>query len=41
LKLTLRDSVTTAPRYNVATIEGGESARIARGQRFMRLGWQG
>jgi len=37
LHLTLRDAITRALRYNLATIEGGESARIARGQRLMAL----
>jgi outer membrane protein TolC len=35
--LTLRDAITRALRYNLATIEGGENARIARGQRLVAL----
>jgi outer membrane protein TolC len=37
LHLTLRDAITRALRYNVATIESGENARIARGQRLLAL----
>lgn len=37
LHLTLRDAITQALRYNLATIESGESARIARGQRLVAL----
>lgn len=37
LHLTLRDALTRAMRYNLATIESGESARIARGQRLLAL----
>jgi outer membrane protein TolC len=37
LRLTLRDALTRALRYNLATIEGGENARIARGQRLVAL----
>jgi outer membrane protein TolC len=37
LHLTLRDAITRALRYNLATIEGGENARIARGQRLVAL----
>jgi outer membrane protein TolC len=37
LHLTLRDAITRALRYNLATIESGESARIARGQRLVAL----
>ena len=37
LHLTLRDTITRALRYNLATIESGENARIARGQRLMAL----
>ncbi len=37
LRLTLRDAVTRALRYNLATIESGENARIARGQRLVAL----
>jgi hypothetical protein len=35
LHLTLRDAITRALRYNLATIESGENARIARGQRLL------
>jgi outer membrane protein TolC len=37
LRLTLRDAVTRALRYNLATIESGENARIARGERLLAL----
>src|SRR5580692_89785 len=37
LPLTLRDAITRALRYNLATIESGENARIARGQRLLAL----
>jgi outer membrane protein TolC len=37
LRLTLRDAITRALRYNLATIEGGENSRIARGQRLVAL----
>jgi len=37
LHLTLRDAITRALRYNLATIETGENARIARGQRLLAL----
>ena len=37
LSLTLRDAITRALRYNLATIESGENARIARGQRLLAL----
>jgi outer membrane protein TolC len=37
LHLTLRDAITQALRYNLATIESGEDARIARGQRLLAL----
>jgi outer membrane protein TolC len=37
LRLTLRDAITRALRYNLATIESGENARIARGQRLVAL----
>lgn len=37
LHLTLRDAITQALRYNLATIESGENARIARGQRLVAL----
>ena len=35
--LTLRDAITHALRYNLASIESGEDARIARGQRLLAL----
>jgi len=37
LHLSLRDAITQALRYNLATIESGENARIARGQRLLAL----
>ena len=37
LHLTLRDAITRALRYNLATIESGENALIARGQRLLAL----
>ena len=37
LHLTLRDAINQALRYNLATIENGENARIARGQRLLAL----
>jgi outer membrane protein TolC len=37
LHLTLRDAINRALRYNLATIESGENARIARGQRLLAL----
>jgi outer membrane protein TolC len=37
LRLTLRDAITRALRYNLATIESGENARIARGERLIAL----
>ena len=37
LQLTLRDAITRALRYNLGTIESGENARIARGQRLIAL----
>ena len=37
LRLTLRDAITRALRYNLAPIESGENARIARGQRLLAL----
>jgi outer membrane protein TolC len=37
LQLTLRDAIARALRYNLATIEGGENAQIARGQRLLAL----
>ena len=35
LLLTLRDAIARALGYNLATIEGGQNARIARGQRLI------
>ena len=37
LSLTLGDAITRALRYNLATIESGESARIARAERLLAL----
>jgi outer membrane protein TolC len=37
LRLTLRDAITSALRYNLATIESGQNAQIARGQRLVAL----
>ena len=37
LHLTLRESITRALRYNLATIESGGNARIARGERLLAL----
>ncbi|HTC94697.1 MAG TPA: TolC family protein [Terriglobales bacterium] len=37
LHLTLRDAIAQALRYNLASIESGENARIARGQRLIAL----
>jgi len=37
LHLTLHDAITRALRYNLGTIESGENARIARGQRLIAL----
>jgi len=37
LHLALRDAVAQAVRYNLASIETGENARIARGQRLLAL----
>ncbi|WP_263367545.1 TolC family protein [Edaphobacter bradus] len=37
LQLTLRDAIAQALRYNLGTIECGENARIARGQRLLAL----
>jgi len=37
LHLALRDAITRALRYNLATIETGENARIARAQRLLAL----
>jgi outer membrane protein TolC len=37
LHLTLREAITRALRYNLATIETGQNAQIARGQRLLAL----
>ena len=37
LRLTLSDAVIRGLRYNLATIESGETAQIARGQRLLAL----
>jgi len=37
VRLTLRDAIIRALRYNLATIESGENAQIARGQRLLAL----
>jgi outer membrane protein TolC/membrane protein DedA with SNARE-associated domain len=37
LRLTLRDAIIRGLRYNLAPIESGENARIARGQRLLAL----
>jgi outer membrane protein TolC len=37
VQLTLRDAIKQGVRYNLATIESGENARIARGQRLVAL----
>lgn len=37
LRLTLRDAITQALRYNLGSIETGENIRIARGQRLVAL----
>jgi outer membrane protein TolC len=37
LRLTLRNAITSALRYNLATTESTENARIARGQRLLAL----
>ena len=37
LRLTLRDAIIRGLRYNLATIESGENAQIARGQRLLAL----
>jgi outer membrane protein TolC len=37
LRLTLRNAITGALRYNLATTESAENARIARGQRLLAL----
>jgi outer membrane protein TolC len=37
LRLTLRDAISRSLRYNLATIESGQNAQIARGQRLLAL----
>ena len=37
LRLTLRDAINMALRYNLGAIESGENAQIARGQRLIEL----
>jgi outer membrane protein TolC len=37
LRLTLRDAVNMALRYNLGTIESGQNVQIARGQRLLAL----
>jgi outer membrane protein TolC len=37
VQLTLRDAIKQGLRYNLGTIESGENARIARGQRLLAL----
>lgn len=37
VQLTLRDAIKQGLRYNLGTIESGENARIARGQRLVAL----
>ena len=37
LRLTLRDAITRALRYNLGSIESGENTRIARGQKLLAL----
>src|ERR1700741_3183190 len=37
LRLTLRDAINMALRYNLGAIESGENAQIARGQRLLAL----
>ena len=37
LRLTLREAIMRGLRYNLATIENGENAQIARGQRLLAL----
>ena len=37
LRLTLRDAINMALRYNAAAIESGENAQTARGQRLLAL----
>ena len=37
LRLTLRDAINRALRYNLGAIEGGENSHIARGQKLLAL----
>jgi outer membrane protein TolC len=37
VRLTLRDAINRALRYNLASIESGENTRIARGQKLLAL----
>src|ERR1700722_2694182 len=37
LRLTLRDAITRALRYNLATVESGQNAQTARGERLIAL----
>ena len=37
LRLTLRDAIDRALKYNLGSIEGGENTRLARGQRLIAL----
>lgn len=37
LQLSLRDAISQALRYNLASIDSGEDTRIARGQRLLQL----
>src|SRR6202035_1206949 len=37
LRLTLRDAINMALRYNLAAIESGENTQITRGQRLIAL----
>ncbi len=39
LRLTLRDAITMALRYNLGAIESGENAQTARGQRLIALSY--
>src|ERR1700730_9913148 len=37
LRLSLRDAITVAVRYNLGSIESAQTARLARGQRLLAL----
>ena len=39
LRLTLRDAITMALRYNLGAVESGENAQTARGQRLIALSY--